>query len=61
MILDVRYKSKAPEQLQGVRRHTVYFNSEDGIPEVVIHFKEFDKPTVWIAISELDHITVTND
>jgi len=64
MILDVLYRSKAPEQIQGVRLTTLYPNpDEDGAshPELVIHFEEYTKSPRWIDLDDIQHVNFTND
>lgn len=57
MVLNIAYTNGTPpEQIQGVRCHTIYFRSEDGIPEIVIHFKEYDRPSKYIDIRIVDNI-----
>lgn len=62
MILDILYVLGPPKQIQGVRMCTVYTRPERmAHPEIVIHFQELTKPSIYIPLEAITHLQVTND
>jgi len=51
-----------PEQIQGIRMISVYPVSVNEIrPELVIHFKEQDKPSKYIPMQDILAISIMED
>lgn len=62
MILDIIYLEKAPEQIQNVRRISVYPRyTNKANPEIVIHSKDYSLPQLNIELGTIERISITED
>ena len=58
MTINIRYFSKAPEQIEGVLMATVYTDSEHGtMPELIIHFQDYSSGQRAIPLTEIKNMT----
>ncbi len=62
MILDITFDDKAPSQYQGVKMTTFYNRPHSHAPEeIIIHFYEYARESVYLPLKNIRRVQVTND